>query len=226
MKNLILRSLYIFVFISVLSTTSVWGNGLQDAGMQDPKAATILDKVSSIYKQSTGIYASFTLTIKVPNSKATSQNGTLALKGNQFKITFPNQEIYSDEKSVWTYLKDANEVQINDYDPDPSNVSPSSIFNLYKNDFYYIKIADETVNGKLNNVIDLSPKDRSRSYFKIRLWLDKRTNLLNKAQIFDKNGYRYIYTINSINSDAKLNNSLFKFDKAKYPGVRVEDLRF
>ncbi|MCO5249579.1 MAG: outer membrane lipoprotein carrier protein LolA [Chitinophagales bacterium] len=226
MKNFIPKPILFLSLFCLLFTSYVLGNALRDENMQDSKAATVLDKLNSIYKNSPGVQATFTLTIHIPNNKATQQEGTLYLKGNQYKIILPNQEVYSDEKSVWTYLKDANEVQINDYDPDPSNISPSNMFTLYKNDFYYIKTADETVNGKLSHVIDLSPKDRSRSYFKIRLWIDKKTNLLNKAQIFDKNGYRYIYSIKTINSNASIHDNTFKFDKTKYPGVKVEDLRF
>ena len=124
------------------------------------------------------------------------------------------------------YLKDVNEVQINDYEPDPSDMTPYNMFNIYQKDFYYIKTADENVLDKPCNVIDLSPKDKSRSYFKVRIWINKQTNLLSRIKIFDKNGYRYTYTINSININSKIEDSEFNFDKNKYPGVHIEDLRF
>lgn len=222
-----IRQFFIYTCVSFLCITGIWANTeQQNSGMNDPKAKAVLDKAGEVYKQSTGIYSKFTQTIEVPAGKASTKSGEVYLKGNKFRIKFPDQEIYCNEKSIWTYLKDVNEVQINDYEPDPSDISPSNMFNIYQKDFNYIKIADETVLGKICNVIDLTPKDKSRSYFKVRLWLNKETNLLSKIRIFDKNGYRYNYTISQINNKTKIDDSEFNFDKSDYPGVRVEDLRF
>lgn len=221
-----IKQLFIYTCVSFLCITGIWAKTEQNSTMNDPKAKAILDKAGEVYKQSTGIYSKFTQTIEVPAGKASTKTGEIYLKGNKFRIKFPDQEIYCNEKSIWTYLKDVNEVQINDYEPDPSDISPSNMFNIYQKDFNYIKIADETVSGKVCHVIDLTPKDKSRSYFKVRLWLNKETNLLSKIRIFDKNGYRYNYTINQINHKAKIDDSEFNFDKSDYQGVRVEDLRF
>ena len=194
--------------------------------MNDPKAKEVLDKSSEAYKQNTSISSKFTHSIEIPGGKVNHINGEIYIKANKYKIKFSDQEIYCNEKSVWTYLKDVNEVQINDYEPDPSDMTPFNMFNIYQNDFYYIKINDENVLDKPCSVIDLSPKDKSRSYFKVRVWINKQTNLLCRIKIFDKNGYRYTYTINSINIHSKIDDSEFNFDKNKFPGVHIEDLRF
>lgn len=221
-----IKQFFIYICISILGITSVWAKTEQNNIINDPKAKAVLDKANQVYKQNTGIHSKFTQTIEIPAGKTTSKAGEIFLKGNKFMIKFPDQEIYCNEKSVWTYLKDANEVQINDYESDPSDISPSNMFNIYQKDFNYIKIADETVRSKPCNVIDLTPIDKSRSYFKIRLWLDKETSLLSKIRIFDKNGYRYNYTINHINNKANIDDSKFNFNKNEYPGVKIEDLRF
>ncbi len=221
-----IKHFFIYTCISFLCITGVFAKTEQNPSMNDPKAKAVLDKASEIYKQNSGIHSKFTQTIEVPGGKTNTKTGEIYLKGNKFKIKFPDQEIYCNENSVWTYLKDGNEVQINDYEPDPSDISPSTMFNIYQKDFYYIKIADETVNSKPCNVIDLTPKDKSRSYFKVRLWINKETSLLSKIKIFDKNGYRYNYTINYINNKARIEDGQFNFDKSNYPGVKIEDLRF
>jgi outer membrane lipoprotein-sorting protein len=55
--------------------------------------------------------------------------------------------------------------------------------------------------------------------------VDKKTNIAKRIKIFDKNGYRYIYTIISADNKVKPEDSYFRFNKADFPGVKVEDLR-
>lgn len=221
-KYLLFSCITIFYFTGVIAKTEQNNT----PNMNDPKAKVILDKSSAAYKQNSGINSKFTQSIEVPGGKTNNKNGEILIKGNKYKIKFSDQEIYCNDKSVWTYLKDVNEVQINDYEPDPSDMTPYNMFNIYQKDFYFIKTNDENVLDKPCSVIDLSPKDKSRSYFKVRVWINKQTNLLCRIKIFDKNGYRYTYTINSININSKIEDSEFNFDKNKYPGVHIEDLRF
>jgi len=58
----------------------------------------------------------------------------LYVKGNKYKVQVKNQEVISDNKTVWTYIKDANEVQVNDYEPDENSITPSQIFTIYEKD--------------------------------------------------------------------------------------------
>ncbi|MCO5229846.1 MAG: outer membrane lipoprotein carrier protein LolA [Chitinophagales bacterium] len=222
LKRFLLYTCLSFIYISNISAKIEQSN----TTMNDPKAKLVMDKASEIYKQSTGIHAKFSQLIDVPGGKSNTKQGEIFLKGNKYKIKLSDQEIYCNEKSVWTYLKDVNEVQVNDYEPDPSDINPSNMFNIYQKDFYYIKIQDEVIQGQSCNVIDLTPKDKSRSYFKVRLWINKQTNILSRIKIFDKNGYRYTYTIQSVNNKAKIEDATFNFEKSQYPGVRIEDLRF
>lgn len=224
-EEMIKRSI-IYTLLLLFSVSGIAAKTTQVPSMNDPKAKAVLDKAGEVYKQNTGIYSKFTQTVEAPGAKTTIKTGEIFLKGNKYKIIFPDQEVYCNEKSVWTFLKDVNQVQINDYEPDPSNISPSNMFNIYQKDFNYIKIADESVNQKTCHVVDLTPIDKSRTYFKVRIWINKETNLLSKIKIFDKNGYRYTYAITSINNKAKIEESTFIFHKEQYPKVKIEDLRF
>jgi outer membrane lipoprotein carrier protein len=55
------------------------------------------------------------------------------------------QEIFCDKQSVWTYLKDINEVQINDYEANKEDITPSNMFTIYQNDFNYMLNGEEVV---------------------------------------------------------------------------------
>jgi hypothetical protein len=41
----------------------------------------------------------------------------------------------------------------------------------------------------------------------------------------EKSGNKYTYTVGSLNGNANVTDAQFVFNKAKYPGVEVVDLR-
>jgi outer membrane lipoprotein-sorting protein len=45
------------------------------------------------------------------------------------------------------------------------------------------------------------------------------------TRVFEKNGNRYTYAINTINTTANIADDTFTFNPKKYPGVEVIDLR-
>ncbi len=103
---------------------------------QDEVATRILNDVSKTYQAYKTIKAKFTMIIEngQDNSKL-SQSGVLHAKGKKFRIQLGGQEIFCDGKTMWTYLKDANEVQISKYVPDEQGINPSVIFTMFKQGF-------------------------------------------------------------------------------------------
>jgi outer membrane lipoprotein-sorting protein len=67
--------------------------------------------------------------------------------------------------------------------------------------------------------------DAKRSFFKVRLQVDKLTKQIMNAVIFDKNGNRYTYTIKTFLPNVKVPETTFTFDSKLYPGVELVDLR-
>jgi len=45
------------------------------------------------------------------------------------------------------------------------------------------------------------------------------------AKVFDKNGNIYTYSIVKFTPNAAVTDDLFSFNKSKYPGVEIVDLR-
>jgi outer membrane lipoprotein-sorting protein len=156
-------------------------------------------------------------------------------KSSKFKVTIYGkpvagkpaiaQEIISDGKSQWTYLKKDNEVQVSDVDKSGEGFNPAQIFTIYEKGYKYLYTGDQKLNGKLCQVIELSPTDAKKSVFKIKLFIDKAQKQIYSALIFDKNGNKYNYTIKSFAANAALPDSIFGFDAKAHPGVEVVDLR-
>ena len=83
----------------------------------------------------------------------------------KYKIELGKQIIWCDKQSVWTYIKDINEVQINDYEANKEEITPSNMFTIYQNDFNYMLNSDEELDKTSCSIVDLMPKDKSKPFF-------------------------------------------------------------
>jgi outer membrane lipoprotein carrier protein len=192
----------------------------------DQKATQILNGVSAKYKALKAVKAEFTVKVENgQNSTKDVQTGTIYVKGEKYKVDLKNQEITSDNATVWTYLKDANEVQVNNFDRDENTITPSQIFTIYEKDFLYAFIEEKKVGTKTIQYIELTPNDKAKPYFKIRLGIDKTAKEVQSAVVFDKNGNRYTYEIKTFTPNPNIEDTFFTFDAKAHPGVEVVDLR-
>jgi len=154
-----------------------------------------------------------------------SQIGTFYLKDGNFKLTFGNQEIICDQKNVWTYLKDANEVQINTYNPSELEINPNEIFTMWETGFLYGYIGELVLNSKTVHAIELTPNDKNLPYFKVKLYIDKTTKNVIRMQTFYKNSTIVTFDIKSILPDIEILEGFFFFNTNNYPGIHIIDLR-
>ena len=194
----------------------------------DAKAKAILAEVSKKYRLYDIVKADFTFTLDNQQAKVKeTQEGTLYAKAsaNKYKVVMTNQDLISDGKSQWTYLKDDKEVQLTNVDNGDDVLNPARIFTIYEKGYKYLYTGDSKVGGKIYQMIDLSPIDTKKSFFKIRLSIDKAVKQIANVLIFDKNGNKYAYAIKSFVPNVKVPESTFAFDAKKYPGVEVVDLR-
>ncbi len=191
------------------------------------RARQILAEVENKFLSASALQADFTYEFRNEANKTKDEvKGTFVMKKNKFKLKLANQEIYSNGKTVWTYLKDANEVSISEYTPDDDSfITPEKVIKLYKKDYKYIFIREFTENGKVYEEIDLQPTDRSKKVFKIRLVVNKKTRTIKSWEIFEKNQNRSKYIIDTIAYDVQVDDNYFNFDKRKYPNVNEVDLR-
>lgn len=206
----------------------VLGVTLSSYAQTDAKAKAILAEVSKKYRLYDIVKADFTFTVDNQQAKVKeTQQGTLYAKAsvNKYKVAMTSQDLISDGKSQWTYLKDDKEVQLTSVDNSDDVINPAKIFTLYEKGYKYLYTGDSKIGGKVYQMIDLSPIDTKKSFFKIRLSIDKAAKQISNVLIFDKNGSKYTYAIKSFVPNVKVPESTFAFDAKKYPGVEVVDLR-
>jgi outer membrane lipoprotein carrier protein len=193
----------------------------------DPDAKKILDAVSAKFKTYKTPQASFTYVIENAQGKALStKKGSVSMKGNKYRVSITGMEIFSDGRTSWNYDKSANEVTVKDVDGSGAEMTPQKLFtNFYDKDFLYKLNGEKKLGGKTVQEIELTPNNKTRPYHKVYVWIDKATKTLYSAKILEKSGNRYSYTINSFKPAAAIADAEFVFDKKKYPGVEVVDLR-
>lgn len=196
-------------------------------GENDPEAKAILDKVSVKFKTFKTIAADFSFVVTDgENNVQSRQKGVVYIKGHKYRFNMDGQEIYSDGNTVWSYDKSANEVQLTKFSTDDDAITPQRIFtDFYDKDFLY-KLNGERKNGAgIIQEIELTPVDKTKTFFKILLNIDKASRSVASIKIFEKNGNRYTYTITGMQTNTAIPDATFVFDARKYPNVETVDLR-
>lgn len=213
-----------YTIIALMIAGSVTGVFAQN----DARSKSILAEVSRKYRSYDIIKTDFTYTLENPGANVKeTQAGTLYVrsKANKYKVILKGQELISDGKNQWTYLKADKEVQLSEVDNNSDALNPAKIFTIYERGFKSLYTGEAKINGRMYQNIDLTPTDSKRSFFKVRLRVDKLTRQINNAIIFDKNGNKYTYAIRTFTPNIKIPESTFAFDSKKYPDVEVVDLR-
>ena len=192
----------------------------------DKDASQILEKVSKNYRSYKTIKASFKIKIFNKQDKSSqSESGTLYVKGKKFRVEMDGQEIYCDGKLMWTYLKDANEVQISNYNPKNSDINPSEIFTVYEKGFLSKYLGESKKGNVVTEQIELTPTDKKKPFFKVKLTIDKVAKKIMDMTIFNKNGVESLYEITAFSPNIAIDDNFFRFDKKAKPGVVEIDLR-
>ena len=196
-------------------------------GQNDAKAIEILDKVSAHMKTFPAMYAEFQFTLENNQENITDKRyGKIWTKGSKYKIDMMGTVTYFDGKTQWTYLKESNEVNITNPDmDDDESINPAKIFDIYQKGFRVKYVAQKFEDTRALYIINLFPTDRSKPFSRITLKIDKDKNELYFFKRYDKDGNYYTIKIGKIDKKTAFPDSMFIFNKAKYPGVEIVDLR-
>jgi chaperone LolA len=193
----------------------------------DADAKKILDGVSAKFKTFKSPQAAFTYQVENAQGKVLStKKGVVSMRGNKYHVTMGSLEIFSDGKTSWNYDKSSNEVTVNGVETSSSAMTPQKLFtNFYDKDFLYKLNGEKKAGGKTLQEIEMTPTDKSRPFHKVYVYVDKAANTISNARFLEKTGNRYSYTITSLKPNTTVSDAEFMFDKKKYPGVEVVDLR-
>jgi len=210
------------ILIIALTTLISLGSFAQKV---DTKAKGILDKLSAKTKAYKTIKAEFQFTL---NNKTEgineTQSGSIQIKGDKYFLSIAGQDVISNGKDIYTVLKDAEEVQINNI-PDEDEegfISPNTIFTLYEDGFKYKYLKE----ANSEHLINLYPKEvEDKDFHRITLYINKVKNQITKVNIYGKDGSTTTYKIKTFTPNTAIADTQFSFNKTKHPNFEVVDLR-
>ncbi len=208
-----------------LFLTLIVGVSITAFGQKDKRAETILDAMSQKYKSLNTYQATFNYTSEGGGTNE-SFKGDLAVKGKMFRLKTAGQEVFVDGKTTATYIKESNEVNIQDYDSsEKGEFNPTKIYSMYKKGFRYKFLKEQKLAGRTVEVISLIPDKKDAQITNVQISVDKADKSVRNWQLTDKSGHKTTYQITKFTPNVALPDTYFMFDKAKYPGVEVVDLR-
>jgi outer membrane lipoprotein carrier protein len=215
-------------FYSLLLLTTIAGLlfAQKETG-NDPEAKKILDAVSAKFRSYNSVQASFTYSVENADGKQIStKKGMVYMKGTKYRVSFVGQEIFCDGSTVWTYDKSSNEVTITKLDVSTNTITPQKLFtDFYDKDFLYKLNGESKLGNKIIQEIEMTPNDKTKTFHKVYLKIDKNAKTIYSTKVLEKAGNRYSYTVNTLNGKINIPDSKFVFNKKDYPGVEEVDLR-
>ena len=176
-------------------------------------AKSVLDKAAAAVSNKNGVSANFTMTGGIGNA-----SGTIAVKGKKFQATTAIANIWFDGKTMWTYMKKNDEVNVTT----PSSaqlqkINPYNFINLYKNGYtmtmsqsaasYTVHLTDQ----KNNKIEELFITIDKKSYYPTQVKM-----LQNKKWT--------TFDISNLKAQT-LADAMFTFNSKDFPSAEVIDLR-
>jgi outer membrane lipoprotein carrier protein len=214
------RVLLLKVMISVLFSAQA---------QVDQKAKDILDGMSEKYRAIPAYKTNFVYRLTNETENVEEQfAGEIMVKGEKYVLLMSDQEIYNDGETIWTFLKEANEVNVDYYMPDEGDLSPNNIYEAYKKGYRYRWVENKKTGSRSLNVVELqpeNPQDPDKIFFRIILNIDQADDTIHSWEMYDRGGNVFSYTISGFNPNYSATDDFFVFDESKFPEVEVVDLR-
>ncbi len=186
------------------------------------KAGLILDAMSKKYSAIPSFNASFTYNTE---GLIEAYKGDATVKGKKFRLKLAGQEIYNNGTTVSTFIKESNEVNISNFDPAEEGINPAKIYTIYKKGYVYTFIEEQKQGKNVYEVVELSPEKQTSQVAKIRITFYKKYKSVKSWKITTKDGKKQIFKVDKFVAVNGISDAYFTFDKSKYPGVEVIDLR-
>lgn len=194
---------------------------------KDEAARKILDKVADTYKAYGAFSIEFSITMENKEEDVKeSSNGCADIQNGKYKVCLMGTETYFDGKTRYSFIKDAEEVNISEVDEDDeSMMNPAKIFDLYKTGFNYKIIKEYNEQGKNVVDIELKPISEEVEYKMAVVKVEKLTSHILSFTTIGAEGNNVIINLVKLIKDRKFENNHFVFDIKAHPDVEVVDMR-
>ena len=190
---------------------------------KDILAKNILTELSEKTKTYKSMRIDFKLTIKSKEINE-SQAGKAQTKGTKFHYTTSEREVFCDGETVWSYIEEDNECYIDDAE-EVSDFNPSEIMTIWDKNFNHQYVKEVSAGSNIHEIKLFPANPKDSKYHTIVLTVDRNKKQIKKVIIKTKDGLTLIFSITKFIANTEISDSVFKWQKAKHPGVTEEDNR-
>ena len=212
---------YYFLALLLCTTRLVW------AGPPDEMAAHLLDSISKLKN----FQATFTNQIQEEVS-GEELTGSIIVQGNQYRLVMGGQEVISDGTTVWNYLVDANEVQINDYNPEQNASMSWLLLTNWRQKYQFHNLSTQKVYHKCGNgpydihhTVTIIARDPENDVQQLIITIERDTKHIKCLEALDSNRQRHIFFITKFETELALDEAFFKFIPENHADIEVIDMR-
>lgn len=190
----------------------------------EEKAFKILDYINQHPFQATFTYSSQSGQHALEEEEAVWK-GKLIVQGNQYRLTLQDQEVISNGQTVWTYLKDVNEVQITDHDPEQDAAIPWRIFAYYRQYYALVRLDTHQIDGQVYDVIELVSTNEENELLKLIITVTHATKHIKSLAMYDDNHTLHVLSVTDFRYKPNFDATCFQFNPQSYQGIEIIDMR-
>jgi outer membrane lipoprotein-sorting protein len=197
---------------------------LNSFSQSDQEAVKILDRFADNALNAPSVSMKFKLfTINQTDMTKDTLEGSVILVKDKYKLDIPNNIVWFNGETSWSYLIAEDEVTITKPDKKDNSFQnrPSLIFSMYKKG-YKNRVIEERSDSY---IIDLYPEDIKSELLRVRLKIGK--SLMNLISLEYKRKDGVVSTLDVLEYDLKQKPSgeLFVFPAGKYKDAEIVDMR-
>ena len=177
-------------------------------------AKSVLDKAAANITVKEGVKANFRMTGGIGFT-----SGTILIKGKKFHATTPKAIVWFDGKTMWTYMKDNEEVNVsNPTEAQLQAINPYNFINLYKNG--YTSTLNTTGNAY---VVHLTSTAKDKKIKELFVTIDKKSYHPTQVKLLQGKKWT-VFDITDLKKQSTP-DSEFRFNAKEFPHAEVIDLR-
>lgn len=197
---------------------------LNAIGQNDQEVIKILDKFADRALKAPSVSMKFKLvTINQTDNTKDTLEGSVILSKDKYKLDLPDNIVWFNGETSWSYLPAEKEVTITKADKKDNSFQsrPSLIFSIYKKG-YKSRMIEEKPDSY---TIDLYPEDIKSELLRVRLSIGKSLLNLISLEYKRRDGVIITLQVNEYNLKVKPDPGTFIFHPEKFKDAEVIDMR-
>ena len=193
-------------------------------GQNDQEAIKILDKFADNALKAPSVSMKFKLITTNQTDKTNDTvEGSVILSKDKYKLDLPDNIVWYNGETSWSYLSAEKEVTITKADKKDNTFQsrPSLIFSMYKKGYKSLLIEEKSD----LYIIDLYPEDIKSELLRVRLSIGKSLLNLISFEYKRRDGVINTLHVNEYDLKVKPEPGTFIFQPGKFKDVEVIDMR-